>query len=77
MPYNNKLYTEGFAGFIDFVWLWYNRISLIIFFVSLVVLLIASIFGVQADTPADTETFVRGTNFRNLNRSRQQLYRVI
>ena len=75
MPYNNKLYTEGFAGFIDFVWLWYNRISLVVFFVSLVVLLIVSLFGLGNDD--QPETFVRGTNFRNLNRSRQQLYRVI
>ena len=28
--YNNQLYTEGAAGFIDFIWLWYNRISIVV-----------------------------------------------
>ena len=47
MPFNyhNELYSEGPAGLIDFVWLWYNRISIVIgisiFIVSVLLVILA------------------------------------
>lgn len=85
MPFNNKLYTEGAAGLIDFVWLWYNRISLVVFVAAFIVLLIANIAGYNAKVDDNSvqyygrrpEYFIRGTNFKNLSRDRQQIKRII
>ena len=45
MPYNfnNALYSQGTAGFIDFLWIWYNRISVVI---ALAILIMAIILAV-------------------------------
>ena len=88
--YNNQLYSEGPAGFIDFIWLWYNRISIVIaiaiFAVAVLLIIIAVLKGgnpqgvysypQQANPniiqPGEgQESFVSGTNFKRLNRSRQ------
>lgn len=92
--YNNQLYSEGPAGLIDFVWLWYNRISIVIAISILAVSIILVIFSVlkgnqqpqyisdypqQADPTVfhvgeGQESFVNGTNFKRLNRSRVNTY---
>lgn len=75
MPFDNKFYNEGAAGLIDFIWLWYNRLSLIACFVLIVLAVVSWIAGGPPQRPP--EQFVSGTNFRNLNRSRQQIQRII
>ena len=45
MPYDfhNQLYSQGTAGFVDFIWLWYNRISIIIAFAILIIAVIIAV----------------------------------
>ena len=91
LNYHNELYSEGPAGLIDFVWLWYNRLTIVIavaiFLVAVVLIILSSVkpaaprrrrfyYPQQADptvtNPGERqEAFVRGTNFKRLNRSRQ------
>ena len=46
--FHNELYSQGTAGFIDFIWLWYHRISLIIAFAVLVIAIILAIIAALA-----------------------------
>jgi len=80
--YNNQLYSEGAAGLIDFVWLWYNRISIVvaiaIFAVAILLVILAVLRGprasnypLQGSVVNGQESFVSGTNFKRLNRDRQ------
>lgn len=79
MPFNNQFYNEGVPGFIDWVWIWWNRISVTLSFIILILILIGAITGKQIVKPRDQqgESFVSRQNFRNLNRSRQQIKRLI
>lgn len=45
MPFKNEFYNNGAAGFVDFVWLWYNRLSVILFIVSIVILILATLYA--------------------------------
>ena len=73
MPFHNEFYNEGSAGFIDFVWLWYNRLSVIIFLVSIVILVLSTLYAnAKVQEAREVEGFVRGTNFRNLSRDRHR-----
>ena len=76
MPFHNEFYNEGSAGFVDFVWLWYNRLSVVIFLVSIVVLVLSTLYAkAQMDRAKAFEGFVAGTNFKNMNRDRHRYTR--
>lgn len=70
MPFNfnNELYSNGSAGLVDFIWLWYNRLSVII---MLAILTITIVLGVLAFlSGGGGEGFVANTNFKRMNRAR-------
>lgn len=66
--FHNKIYSSGWAGFIDFIWLWYNRISLILMLAILTIAIV--LFILNKLIVEEREQFVQNTNFRKLNRSR-------
>ena len=66
--FHNKIYSNGWAGFIDFIWLWYNRISLILMLAILTIAIV--LFILNKLIVEEREQFVQNTNFRKLNRSR-------
>ena len=76
MAFNNAFYTEGASGLIDAIWLWYNRISVVLCLILIILAIVAGLAG-GGNVKKSSESFVRGTNFRNLNRSRQQVQRYI
>ena len=63
MPYDfhNKLYSEGPAGFVDFVWLWYNRISIVI---CLAILAIAIVLAVLTALAPKKEGYVNHRKYK-------------
>lgn len=70
MPYDfhNEIYSSGWAGFIDFIWLWYNRLSLILVLAILTIAIV--LFILNKLIVEEREQFISNTNFRRLNRAR-------
>ena len=70
LDFKNELYSHGSAGFVDFVWLWYNRLSVIIVIAIFIIAVILALLS-WIEKGAQ-EGFVGGTNFKNMNRDRMR-----